>query len=437
MISGVAITDTLISLVMTLTPIERLEAARRLDDSMPVSTEKLFIYLGLISVVILVVMLSVINLERRHRERKKGLNEFKEHAERRGLSEQEQKILLQIAKIAGLKRSASIFTMSSAFDRGAGAIIEKSFSSHSAEYGYRLRSEIAFMRQKLGFQNQQFDGKGWMKEPEKISTRRIPVGKTLYLSKEGNGAEHQVEGVIIKSDDVNITVQFDSDVDFKSGDMLCVHYYFGVSAWEFDSSVIICEGQTLILHHAESVRFINRRRFLRVPIEKPAFIAHYPFDKVFTYKTEIDADDKDSHTQRRISDKVWGIPEFIPAMITEIAGPGLRIKTPLELMVKETVLVIFKLNEVREQDPQSENSQIHTVRIVESIGRVKHVVSSDDAMYVAVELFGLDDSELNELIRATNNASLNSKAKNGNEDSVAAQAKPQQPAFVSKGEFDV
>jgi hypothetical protein len=135
---------------MTLTPIERLEAARRLDSSMPASTEKWFIYLGIITVGILAIMLFVISFERRVRERKSSANAFKQHAQRRGLSENERKILMRIAKIAGLKRTASIFTMSSAFDRGAAAAIEKSFSSHDAEYGQRLRSEIAFLREKLG-----------------------------------------------------------------------------------------------------------------------------------------------------------------------------------------------------------------------------------------------------------------------------------------------
>jgi hypothetical protein len=422
---------------MTLTPIERLEAARRLDSSMPASTEKWFIYLGIITVGILAIMLFVISFERRVRERKSSANAFKQHAQRRGLSENERKILMRIAKIAGLKRTASIFTMSSAFDRGAAAAIEKSFSSHDAEYGQRLRSEIAFLREKLGFQKQQLDTTAWMSEPEKLSTRRIPVGKKLYLSKKGNKAEPQVDGVVIKSDDVNITVQFDSEVAFQSGDILCVNYYFGVSAWEFDSSVMSCDGNSLVLHHAERVRFINRRRFLRVPVEKPAFIAHYPFDKVFTFRTKINQSTENghSHTERHISDKVWGVPEFIPARITEIAGPGLRIKTPLELKTGEKVIVVFKLNEIREKDPSSENGQIHTVRVVEGVGKVKHVSAFEDGLQVAVELFGLDDSELNELIRATNNASLNANGKNNNDDDTDnIQEDAHQAALASKGD---
>jgi hypothetical protein len=380
-------------------------------------------------------MLFVISFERRIRERRNTANAFKKHAERMGLSENECRILMRIAKIAGLKRSASIFTMSSAFDRGAAAVIEKSFSSHDVEYGQRLRSEIAFLREKLGFQKQQLDTKSWMREPEKLSTRRIPVGKKLYLSKKGNRSEPQVDGAVIKSDDVNITVQFDSAVDFKTGDELCVNYYFGVSAWEFDSSVMSYDGNTLILHHADRVRFINRRRFLRVSVDKTAFIAHYPFDKIFTFRTEINEEESlDSHTERQISNKVWGIPEFVPGTVTEIAGPGLRIKTPLELNVGEKVLVVFKLNEIREQDPNSENGQIHTVRVIEGAGKVKHVTNFEDSLQVAVELFGLEDSELNELIRATNSASLNAKVNGGSEESSDVQEDAHQAALASKGD---
>ena len=436
MISGTAIADTLISSVMTLSPVERLEAARRLDDGLPASTQKLFIFLGIFAVAVLAVMLFVINLERRFRERKKTTLAFKEHAHKRGLSENECHILMQIAKLAGLKRISSIFTMCSAFDRGAAAVIEKSFASHNAEYGQRLRSEIAFLREKLGFQNQQFNSNAWMSEPEKLSTRRIPVGKKLYLSKKGNRTQTQADGVVIKSDDVNITLQFETDINFQSGDLLCVHYYFGVSAWEFDSSVISCDGHTLVLHHAERVRFINRRRFLRVPVEKQAFIAHYPFDKVFTFRTEINKEAENRHAQssRYVSDNLWGMPEFIPAIITEMAGPGLRIKTALELKTTETVLVIFKLNEIREQYPGSEDSQIHTVRVVEAVGRVKHIADVEDGQEVAVELFGLEDAELNELIRTTNNAALNSGRQNEDDGTNPIISDAHQAAIVSKGE---
>ncbi|MHC4758845.1 MAG: hypothetical protein ACYTE8_09320, partial [Planctomycetota bacterium] len=378
MVSGVAITDSIISLVMTLTPIERLEAARRLDST-PASTEKLFMYLGIIAVSILTIMLFVISFERRTRERKKTSNAFKNYARRKGLSEDERKILMRIAKIAGLKRTASIFTMSSAFDRGATAVIEKSFSNQDPEYGKRLRSEIAFLREKLGFQKRQIDNTAWMSEPEKLTTRRVPVGKKLYLSKKENRTKPQVDGSVVKIDDVNIMIQFDSPVDFQAGDLLCVNYYFGVSAWEFDSSVISCDGNTLVLSHADRIRYINRRRFLRVQVEKPAYIAHYPFDKIFSFRTEINQiiEDEPSHVERHISDKIWGVPEFVPGMITEIAGPGLRIKTPLELKTGEKVLVVFKLNEIREKDTSSENGQIHTVRVVEGVGQVKHVTTFD------------------------------------------------------------
>jgi hypothetical protein len=433
LISGAAITETLISLIMSLTPIERLEAARRLD-SMPTSTTKWFIYLGIITVIILAVLLVVISYGRRARESKSSADSFKEHSDRRGLSKNERQVLMQIVEIAGLKRSESIFTMSSAFDRGATAVIEKSFVSQDAEYGQRLRSEIAFLREKLGFQNQHPDITAWMMNPQKLSSRRIPVGKKLYLSSRGNRTEPQVYGKVIKSDDINITLGFESGVDFQPGDLLCVNYYFGVSAWEFDSSVINCDGNTLVLQHSDRIRFINRRRFLRVAVNKTAYIAHYPFNKVFTFRTKInqEAENEKAQAEKQVSDKVWGAPEFLPGMITEIAGPGLRIKTPLELKTGEKVLIVFKLNEIREQDPNSENVQIRTIRIVEGVGIVKHVTTFEDGLQVAVELFGLEDSDLNELIRATNNASLNGKSHS--EDSSQTQENARQAVAASKGD---
>ncbi|MHC4758353.1 MAG: hypothetical protein ACYTE8_06825, partial [Planctomycetota bacterium] len=81
-----------------------------------------------------------------------------------------------------------------------------------------------------------------------------------------------------------------------------------------------------------------------------------------------------------------------------------------------------------------ENGQIHTVRVVEGVGQVKHVTTFDDGLQVAVEMFGLDDSELNELIRATNNASLNANGTNVSEEVSDEQEDAHQAALSSEGD---
>ncbi len=46
------------------------------------------------------------------------------------------------------------------------------------------------------------------------------------------------------------------------------------------------------------------------------------------------------------------------------------------------------------------------LRIIEDIGEVRHVRAIENGQSIAVELTGLSDSDVNELIRATNAASV-------------------------------
>ena len=93
----------------------------------------------------------------------------------------------------------------------------------------------------------------------------------------------------------------------------------------------------------------------------------------------------------------WGPPEFVPAVVTELAGPGLRMEVPLEVEVEvgDRVLVVFRLGE-----------ETAASKMVEDIGEVRHAKAIQNGLSIAVELIGLNDSDVNELICDTNAASL-------------------------------
>ena len=57
-------------------------------------------------------------------------------------------------------------------------------------------------------------------------------------------------------------------------------------------------------------------------------------------------------------------------------------------------------------------------KVVESIGEVRYVKATEQGFSIAVELTGLDDFEVDELIRATNAASL--QASGGSEELALA-----------------
>ena len=402
-------------IVQALTPVERWKAAGRFGTSM---TEPWFILTGVAIIIVLAGLLLMISLRRIARERKVSGQLFFDYGEQRGLSGREQRILLEIARRAGLKRSHSIFTMVCAFDHGAGKMIEESLAQQGAEESQRLRTELSFLREKLGFQKQTSVSIGSSTKLKKPSSRQIPEGKKLYINRRKAPDLGDIESTIIKNDNMELTVRLTTSVESKLGEFWRAQYYFGTSVWEFDTSVVRCYGDILVLNHSDDMRFISRRRFLRIRVNKPAFIAPFPFTRMLQPNISSKEVPGAKEGAANASGNTWGPPEFIPATVTELGGPGLRIEAPLEVKAGDRVLVIVNLSEEEKQDliPQEksnsppwileQDSRTIPPKIIEDIGEVRHIGAIEDGFSIAVELTGLSDSNVSELIRAANAASI-------------------------------
>ena len=402
--------------VLALTPVERWEAAGRFSTSF--MTEQWFILTGTAAIIILTVVLLMVSYNRAAQERKLTEQLFVKYVERRGLSKREREILLEIARKAGLKRGEAIFTMPSAFNNGAAKMVEESLARQGAEKSKWLRTELSFLREKLGFQKKTSASIGSPTKSRKLSSRQISTGKKLHITRRKTPDLVDIESTVIKNDNMELTVKLTTSLESKPGEFWRARYYFGASVWEFDTSVVSCNGNILALNHSDNIRFINRRRFLRVPVNKPAFIMRFPFVRTL------------GSSLTNASGNKWGLPEFIPATVTELGGPGLRIEAPLEVKAGERVLVTFSLDEEKDEDsiPYQENASLHATlvrpgsagqdntglrrgkttpsKIVEDIGEVRHVTAIENGLSIAVELTGLSDSDVNELIRAANAASV-------------------------------
>jgi hypothetical protein len=314
--------------------------------------------------------------------------------------------------------------MSSAFERGAAIVVEESVTrKQPAAQIEQLKSQLFFLREKLGFQKRPATSIGPAKRQKRLNSRQIPVGKKIYMVRRTSRDSDTIESTIMENNDSELVVRVTKPIKIVFGESWCARYYFGASVWEFDTSVVSCNGDVLVLNHSDEMRFVNRRRFLRVPVQKQAFIAHFPFIR------RVVADGRKSMKSFRMyrssavdSGSVWGPPEFVPAAVTELAGPGLCIEAPLELKVHDRVLVVLELDEGenRESAPEGEGSKTVTSKIVEDMGVVRHIKSAKSGFSIAVELIGLSDPDVNELIRATNAASL--KAGSGGQDVPASDS---------------
>ncbi len=439
-----AMTSAFNMIFSALTPIERWSAARQSNTGL---NEHWFILIGAAFIIILTVLLLVVSYNRVTRERKIGGQLFFDYAEQRGLSGRERQILLKVAHKAGLKRKQAIFNMAGAFDTGARKIIEECLSQQGAEESKWLRTELSFLREKLGFQKKSSVSISSLSKLKRPSSRHILTGKKLYITrrKSPDSADlGDIECTVIKNDNLELTIKLAMPVESKLGELWRLRYSFGASVWEFDSSVVRCNDDILVLNHSDDVRFISRRRFLRVQVNKPAFIAHFPFSRKLSSNKNNDSK-KGSATKRSSvnASETWGPPEFMPATVTELGGPGLRIETKLEAKAGNRILVIVNLSEEEDRDlnPPSKNSSLRPViprnkkktssEIIEDIGEVRHVKAIQNGSSIAVELTGLNDSDLNKLIRATNAAY---KRTNGNRkdtpDSLEAVETASEPVIL-------
>ena len=429
--------------ILALTPTERWKAAGgRFGTGM---TGHWFILTGAAVIILLTALLLIISLHRIAQGRKVSGQMFVDYAQKRGLSERERQILLKIVHKAGIKRSQAIFSMAGAFDHGAGKIVKESLEQQGSEESKWLRTELSFLREKLGFQKKSSVSRGSPMKLKRPSSRQIPAGKKLYITRRKSSDFVDIESTIIKNDNMELTVKLTTAVESNLGEFWRAHYNLGASVWEFDTSVVRCNGDILVLNHSDDVRFISRRRFLRVRVNMPAFIARFPFSRTLSPNSNNRNKKGPAAKQGSVnaSGNTWGPPEFSPATVTELGGPGLRIETPLEVKAGDRVLVIVNLSEEKNQNlipHQKTNSPsgIHLqdsrttpLKIIEDICEVKHIGVIKDGFSIAVELTGLSDSDVSELIRATNAASLRSNCNRQNTpDSVETEEIVSEPAIV-------
>ena len=393
--------------ILALTPVQRWQAARRPGANFV--TENWFMTASVVGIIVLAVLLLVVSYyNRRTQGRTDRQLMFFEEAAKRGLSQHESQTLLRIVAYTKLKQSESVFNISKAFERGAVVMMEKNLAQgQETEESRQLKTELSFLREKLGFQSQPVRSIGTAGRSRKLSSREIPVGKKVHITRRTNRTSDNIEAIVIKNSDEELTLKLAISVRINFGELWRIRYYFGASVWEYDTSVVSYDGDILILNQNDDVRFINRRRFLRVPVSKQAFVTSFPFSRQIS---------GGSGNNENVSVGIWVPPKFVPAVVTELAGPGLRIESRLEAKVADRILVMLRLDEENGRDSAEagQNSKITASKIIEDIGEVRQVRPIKNGFSIAVELTGLNDSDVSELIRATNAASLKAGTKGQN-----------------------
>jgi len=302
--------------------------------------------------------------------------------------------------------------MSRAFDVGVGKLTDPASAvKMTPEQTKQLGRELSYIREKLGFKKKLMPAAEPVRTSYERSSREIPLGKRVHMTRRLGRNSEDIDATVIKNTDDELAVRLAVAVESSIGERWRVRYYYGASVWEFDVSVADSDGEVLVLNHSDNIRFINRRRFLRVPVRRKAYIAPFAFER------QVKPESLYPGTNIDVFDDSAVLPRFVPATVTELAGPGLLIETSLPLKARQRVAVVFDLDAYDDVIDKA-TRPVQAKRIVEDIGIVRHTSEAEKGYSVAVELTGLSDFDVNGLIRATNAAAVNLRAKSSWNSSV-------------------
>jgi len=416
----------MMDIVLGLTALERWGATRHLEPR--AAPHHWFVLVGVVVMLVLFSLLLAVSYWRHQQSKDQAQKPetFADNAERRGLSVRERQILLAMAMRSGVAHTYEVFHDLDVLNRGMAQLLAECAQTRTQQEIEDLKAEIARVRLKLGFDKASAGGGGPARE--RASSREIPVGAHLELTGRSAGRAVTIRAEVLRNDEAEMAVALPVLLESNPGDSWLARYCAGMSAWEFRTATVSCTGKTLVLSHSGEVHFINRRRFERVAVRAPALLAHLPF-------------------LRR--DSVGGeTPVFIESTVTELAGPGLRIETTLQVQVDDRILVVFRLTEGTDAAPAG-------ARTVAAIGRVKHGrdvergVAIPDAidrvwegsaqrdfravaagpLSVAVELTGLHNEEIEELASMTSR--LLSRVREGRETVAVMTQEPSAPVATA------
>jgi hypothetical protein len=352
-----------------LSPLQRYQSMRRFQSS-PVQNNamsKWFVIAGVALVGVLLLLLFIFRRMRLEKERLALETQFRELCDRCRLTGQEREILNSICRHTQLERKSLIFTNNAAFEAGFTALIQESFSAgHSLKQRKQLNILVQCVKAKLGFQKSAPTNQGAVLAPRKMGSRQIPQGRNVRVEVVTESSALCFEANVIRNDSFELVLQPEMAIEATPGNIVQVQYKVGAMVWVFESTIIACGPGGLELNHNEDVKFVNRRRFPRVAVQKKAKVALYEMNQALT--GELVA------------------PVFEDAIVTELSGPGLQIQTNLDFKILSRVLVVF------ESEPG---------RVVRDVAEVRGMRETKSGRQVGVEMIGLNENTVNDLIRIT------------------------------------
>lgn len=332
------------------------------------------------AVLLVIVTMVALLIMRRREQQRRHWQAFEADAQHAGLSRAEQELLMVMSNLASLRRPEIIFSIEQAFGRGASRLQDSPrVRAMPPEKREHVAAMVTTISQKLGFMPLP------KAAPASISTSQIEIGSVVSITPDGQDQEFEI--TVAASDEAEMIAIAAADLDLAAGARVKANYSNLGTVWEFETEVKAVEGRSIRLAQTHHIRFINRRRFPRVETMQEAMAARFEFFQ-------------DGHDMQE--------PQFVNAILTEIAGPGLLLEAPLSAALNEKMLVVVMFD---------------IDRVIQGLGKVRRVTPIDsERNAIALELMDLKPEEIAELARQTNAAAQKKARTNPQQEALAATA---------------
>jgi len=350
-----------------LDAVDKYMAARDWSGAPATGSAWLTPLLLLIAIILFAALIALL-LYRRAAETKAFRQVLEARARQVGLTDPELYVLLAIAKAAKVRNATALLSSAEAFDRGANRLLtSRRVTSLSAERRDGISVLIESMRGRLAVGRPAPAVNGAAPETASPLAPSLNEGDRLAVIYRGRSATFDVH--VAATADEELVVEPSTPMACKPGESWLLQYAEGGSLWEFDAPVVRSEEGKITLGRMGRPRFINRRRFPRVPTSKLAHLATFPMWR---------------------QDSQVGKHEFVTGELIEIAGTGLKLRAPIEARAGQRILLTLDL---------APN------RVIEGLGKVRRVRPTEDGQAdLVVELLGLNEEEVARLTQETNAA---------------------------------
>jgi len=337
-------------LLAQLDAMSKWEAARRRSDA---PSDVAWLWYVLAAIVAVFVVATVVYLVVRGlRRRAEAWAELERQGNKRDLTKAGLLLLSRIVKRSSLKSPTTVFTLESAFDRGASSYLQ---SSHFARLSEQSKGDtldlMESLREKMDFATQASGASS------RSGSRQISEGASLTISRNRGG--ESFEAVVVSANAVDMAIAPEEPKYFKTGQRLRVEFAKGDELLEFETKVVHTRNGNIILDHTDDVYPAGRRRHSRVAIERPAWIAPMPLRPAGTSQS----------------------PGYEDALLVEMSGPGIRLECPADFKVGDRIMVAMALI---------------GGKVTHAAGKVVRLcpAGADGMPQYGVELIGLSHAEL-------------------------------------------